>query len=85
MNPQVECHSGFAYPERPVALYWQGKRLEIETIIAEWRSPQGKAFRARTKDGKTFELLYNETDDEWNVELVDSVSGSRNRTITTSR
>ena len=75
MGAQVECHSGFAYAERPVALYWQGERQEIETIIAEWRSPQGKAFRVRTKDGKTFELLYNETDDEWNVELVDGVSG----------
>jgi len=74
MKVQVECHSGFTYAEHPIALHWQGERLEVERIISEWQSSQGKAFRARTKDGQTFELLYNETDDEWNVELVDGVS-----------
>jgi len=78
MKATVECHSGFAYAERPVALHWLGERLEIETVITEWRSPQGKAFRARAKDGKTFELFYNEIDDEWNVKLVDGVSSHTN-------
>ena len=78
MKATVECRSEFTYAERPVAVLWQGERLEIEAIITEWRSPQGNAFRVRTRDGKTFELLYNETDDEWNVELVDGVSGNKN-------
>ena len=35
----VECHSGYEYAERPVALHWQGQRLEIESVEAEWRIP----------------------------------------------
>ena len=74
MKATVECHSGFTYAEHPVAVHWQGERVEVDSIISEWQSPQDKAFRARMKDGRTFELLYNETDDEWNVEQVDGVS-----------
>jgi hypothetical protein len=27
MNDPVECHSGYEYAERPVALHWEGERL----------------------------------------------------------
>ena len=62
MGSLVECLSGFTYADRPVALTWQGRRLEIIAIRAEWRSPEGKHFRVSTKDGLEFELSYCETD-----------------------
>ena len=40
MGELVECHSGFTYAERPVALTWEGQRLEITRILAEWHSPE---------------------------------------------
>ncbi len=63
----VECYSGSEYAERPVALSWQGRRLEIEQVEAQWRIPGGKQFRVRTRDGQVFELLYGELSDEWRV------------------
>ena len=63
----VECHSGYEYAERPVALRWQGQRLEIEQVQAEWRVPGGKRFRVRTCDGQTFEIFYGEPYDEWRI------------------
>lgn len=63
----VECHSGYAYAERPVAFLWEGNRLEIEAIEAQWRIPDGKRFRVRTQDGRIFELFYDELCDEWRV------------------
>jgi hypothetical protein len=30
MKATVECRSEFTYAERPVAVHWQGERLEIE-------------------------------------------------------
>ncbi len=63
----VECHSGYEYAERPVALRWEGRRLEIEQVEAQWRIPGGKRFRVRTQDGRTFELFYGELYDEWRV------------------
>lgn len=66
----VECHSGYEYAQRPVALYWEGNRLEVEQIEAEWRIPGGKRFRVHVQDGRVFELFYGELYDEWRVTLV---------------
>jgi len=67
MSALVECHSGFEYAERPLALCWESLRLEISQIEAEWRAPGGKNFRVRTADGRTFELFYGELNDEWRI------------------
>lgn len=63
----VECHSGYEYAERPVALHWQGQRLEIEAVEAEWRIPGGRCFRVRCAEDHKFELFYGELYDEWRI------------------
>jgi hypothetical protein len=63
----VECHSGYTYAERPIALQWEGERLEIEEIEAQWRIPGGRRFRVRVIDGRVFELFYGELYDEWRI------------------
>jgi hypothetical protein len=64
----VECHSEFAYAERPVALTWEGQRLEIGEILAAWRVPEGRRFRVRTRSLRLFELTYREADDAWQIQ-----------------
>ncbi|HEX9013289.1 MAG TPA: hypothetical protein VF813_07225 [Anaerolineaceae bacterium] len=66
----VECHSGFEYAERPTAIHWEGQRLEIESILAQWRIPGGKRFRVKTRDGREFELFYGELYAEWRITEV---------------
>jgi len=66
----VECHSGFEYAERPVALHWEGERLEITAIESQWRIPGGKGFRVRTRDERRFELFYGELYDEWRINPI---------------
>lgn len=68
MPASVECHSGLEYAERPTALWWQGARLEVEAVEAEWRIPGGKQFRVRTTDGQVFELVYVASHDEWRIQ-----------------
>jgi hypothetical protein len=68
MGELVECHSGFTYADRPVALTWEGQRLEIARIQAEWRTPASKHFRVHTTDGREFKLAYNQTTAEWQIE-----------------
>jgi len=63
----VECYSGASYPERPVALRWQGERLEVQEILLEWRSPTGKGWRVKAGGEQLFELFYDEEKDEWQV------------------
>jgi len=70
MSEIVECLSDYEYAERPVALTWNGQRLEISEITARWRSPAGRCFRVRTTDGQIFELTYAESSDEWQIHQV---------------
>jgi hypothetical protein len=70
MPDLVECHSGYEYAERPTALWWEGQRLEVSEVEAQWRISGGKKFRVRTVDGQVFELLYVELYDEWRVHAL---------------
>jgi hypothetical protein len=67
MTDLVECHSGYEYAERPVAVWWEGERREVAEVEAQWRISGGKKFRVRTAAGQVFELLYVELYDEWRV------------------
>ncbi len=67
LKDPVECHSGFEYAEKPVALTWEGQRLEVKEVEAYWRTPSGKCFRVSATDGRRFELFYSELQDEWRV------------------
>ncbi len=67
MSDLVECHSGFAYAERPVAFWWEGQRLEVKNVMEAQRIPEGRRFRVTTESGQQFELLYNESQDEWQI------------------
>jgi hypothetical protein len=67
MADLVECHSDYTYAERPTALAWAGRRLEITEILRQWREPTGKGYRVRTTDDQEFELFYNEATLEWQI------------------
>jgi hypothetical protein len=67
MSDRVECHSGHTYAQRPTALWWEGARLEVAAVTAEWRTPEGKCFRVRTSDGRMFEVEYSESQDRWSI------------------
>ena len=67
MGELVECHSGFTYADKPVALRWENRRLEITGITAHWRSPEARHFRVYTTTGQEFELSYREADNEWQI------------------
>jgi hypothetical protein len=64
----VECHSGFAYADRPAALTWQGIRLEVDAVLARGRTPQGTFFQVRAQNGRVFRLEYAEADDVWKIQ-----------------
>ncbi|HZW03066.1 MAG TPA: hypothetical protein VFF68_03995 [Anaerolineaceae bacterium] len=70
MSDLVECHSGYEYAERPVALQWEGERLTVDEVEAGWQIPGGKRFRVRTSDGRRFELFYGELYDEWRIHPI---------------
>jgi hypothetical protein len=66
----VECHSGFTYAEKPAALTWDGQRLEIDEILAAWRTPGERRFRVRVHGPRVFELAYREAGNDWQIQPV---------------
>jgi hypothetical protein len=70
MPESVECYSGVEYPERPTAVAYQGRRLEIAQVIQAWRIPEGKRFRVQTEDMQVFELVYEEYEGDWLITLI---------------
>ena len=66
----MECYSGSVYAERPIALQWEGQRVEIVDIEERWRIPGEIRFRVRAGDGRRFELSYNELEDVWEITEV---------------
>jgi len=70
MTDLVECHSGYAYGERPVAFYWEGHRLEVEELLSSVHTEGGRRFRVLADDGRTFELAYDRSADDWQITPV---------------
>ena len=68
----VRCYSGHSYAERPKSFTWQGVEYEVEEIEKEWREPQERHFKVKTKDNKLFQLCYNESQDRWSLTDVRS-------------
>ena len=66
----VECLSGSTYAERPLALIWEGERLEVEAILSQWRTEEERWFRVKTRDGRAFDLAYNEVQKGWKIQLI---------------
>jgi hypothetical protein len=66
----VECLSDAEYADRPLALTWQGQRLEITEILARWRGPNERGFRVKTTGGQSFELIYRIISDDWHIQAL---------------
>ncbi len=64
---QVEIRSDHDYIGRPLAFYWQDKRLEVDEVLAQSRTPNGYTISVRNNEAGTFELTYDSRTDEWSV------------------
>ena len=70
LKPLVECYSGSTYAERPIALQWDGMRVEIADVEERWRIPGELCFRVRALDGRRFALYYDELNIDWKINEV---------------
>jgi hypothetical protein len=70
-SDQVFCRSGHEFAERPTAFIWEGERLQIDELVARWRTPYGKRFLVRIDDNRIFTLIFFESSASWQVEQGD--------------
>ncbi|MFN3742224.1 MAG: hypothetical protein ACK4VW_06080 [Anaerolineales bacterium] len=77
---EVKCYSGNEYAERPLSFLWEGAQMEVERILARWRTPRGKVFRVRAAVSEpiaalpaghaTFDLIYDQVQDCWDIRAI---------------
>jgi hypothetical protein len=71
MDISVKCHSGYLYAEEPRSFVWQESELRVKSVEKSWQEPGKRLFRVVTREGRLFELCYDELTDRWSaVELV---------------
>lgn len=68
---QVFCRSGYEFAERPTAFIWEGERIQINELVARWRTPDGKRFLVQTVDNRIFTLVFIESSAVWRIEQGD--------------
>ena len=66
----VECYSGYKADERPVSFITGDKKLMIDKIIEQWRSPDAEYFKVLADDGKGYLLVHDNINDGWVLEKV---------------
>ena len=64
---KVNCYSGHTYAEEPRSFLWEGIEYEVDDIEKSWQEPGERYFKVRTKNGKLFQLCYNEIEKQWSL------------------
>ncbi len=70
---RVRCYAGTRYPERPTALEWEGRWLDVTAILRQNHSPQGLIFEVLAADHQRYRLTWHEADDHWSIVRVSTV------------
>jgi hypothetical protein len=62
---KVACYSGYAYAERPIAMFWCGNRYPISRCLRSQFTPNGKSFEVILDNGWQIRLEYLNRQDLW--------------------
>ncbi|MBM4466893.1 MAG: hypothetical protein FJ014_15305 [Chloroflexi bacterium] len=73
----VECYSSYTYAQEPRAFVWRGRRHVVQAVERAWRAPEGPHFSVRTEEGDCFELAYDEAEDVWSVQAIQTKTHSK--------
>ena len=67
---QVQCYSGYVYPERPLSFVWEGEEWQVAAVEQAWQEPGFRLFIVRDSEDRRFRLSYQEMADRWTVAPV---------------
>lgn len=65
---RVNCYSGYKADEKPVSFMLGEKKLRIEKVIGQWRSPDFERFKVRADDGKVYLIRKDNIKGDWELE-----------------
>ena len=56
---RVAAYAGASHPEYPTAVWLQARRLEVQTVIRQWRTPDALHFLVEVENLGRVELIYH--------------------------
>jgi hypothetical protein len=68
----VECYSGYAADERPMALLLGARRIPVQTVVDRWYGEDHAYFKLAGQDGAVYLIRQDRTSDTWELILMDS-------------
>ena len=71
MSVKVWCYAGYKYPERPTAFLYEGRKLTVHKVQSTWKTEDSENFLVHTTYGKEIVLIYNPSEDKWNLQEMD--------------
>jgi len=70
MNTTVICRSDYRYAQRPASFFYAGERIQINHVLVEWCTPEGRGFKVQAEDGCFYNLFYNQIEDKWDTKEI---------------
>ena len=55
---RVEAYAGASYPERPTVVWIDDRRLEVQNVLRQWRTPDALHFQVDVEELGEVELIY---------------------------
>ena len=74
--PEVRCHSGRSYADRPQSFVWRGQRYRVVEVEREWLEPGQRHFLVSAlgetgeKGEKRFQICYHVPKDSWTLREI---------------
>lgn len=62
---RVEAYAGASYPEKPTAVWYEGRRHPVVSLLRSRRSPSALHFLVEVEDLGRLELVYELASDTW--------------------
>lgn len=63
----VSAYAGASYPDHPISILWQDKRLDVMKVERSWRTPMALHFRVQLESLGRIELIYYVKNDAWTL------------------
>lgn len=75
---RVECYSGYAADERPVAFHLGERRITVAEVVDRWHGEDHAYFKVTGHDGMRYLIRQDRTSDTWELILFEGPAPARN-------
>ncbi len=72
---RVECYSGYAADERPVAFSLGERRVLVRDLLDRWQGEEHAYFKLSGDDGALYIIRQDRTSDAWELILMEISGG----------